>query len=111
MCCQILTEMGNESSCSLALLDMNINENVGASEALARQDPMIMESFSALMLLVRGQEGHPVCRKLSGGILAWLCVWGEVQICIWPSCCYCHSLSLAPVNQDWFYLPGPGSPR
>jgi len=23
--------------------------------------------------------------KLSGGMLAWLSVWGEVQICIWPS--------------------------
>jgi len=29
-----------------------------------------------------------------------------VQICIWPSWCHCHSLSLAPVNPDWFYLPG-----
>jgi len=25
---------------------------------------------------------------------------------IWPSRCHCHSLSLAPVNPDWFYLPG-----
>ena len=30
----------------------------------------------------------------------------KVQICIWPSWCHCHSLSLAPVNPDWFYLPG-----
>jgi len=36
--------------------------------------------------------------------------------CIWPSWCHCHSLSLAPVNPDWFYLPSftflaqPGSP-
>ena len=29
-------------------------------------------SFSALMLLVGGQEGHPACKKLSGGMLAWL---------------------------------------
>jgi len=43
---------------------------------------------------------------MSGGILAWLSVWDEVQICIWPSWCYCHSLSLVPVNPDWFYLPG-----
>ena len=28
--------------------------------------------FSALMLLVGRQEGHPACRKLSGGILVWL---------------------------------------
>ena len=32
-------------------------------------------AFSALMLLVRRQEGHPVCKKLSGGMLAWLCIW------------------------------------
>jgi len=30
----------------------------------------------------------------------------RVQIYIWPSWCHCHSLSLAPVNPDWFYLPG-----
>jgi len=41
--------------------------------------------FSALMLLVGWQEGHPVCNKLSGGVLAWLSEWSEVQICIWPS--------------------------
>jgi len=39
-------------------------------------------------------------------MLAWLSVWGELQISIWPSRCHCHSLSLAPVNPDWFYLPG-----
>jgi len=33
-------------------------------------------------------------------------VWDEVQTCIWPSGCHCHSLSLAPENPDWFYLPG-----
>ena len=26
------------------------------------------------------------------------CVWSEVQICIWPSWCHCHSLSLASVK-------------
>jgi len=33
-------------------------------------------------------------------------IWDEVQTCIWPSRCHCHSPSLAPVNPDWFYLPG-----
>jgi len=42
-------------------------------------------TFSALMLLVGWQEGHPACKNLSDGVLAWLSVWGEVQICIWPS--------------------------
>jgi len=54
-------------------------------------------AFSASTLLVGWQEGHPACKKLSGGMLAWLSVWDEVNICIWPSWCHCHSLSLAPV--------------
>ena len=55
-------------------------------------------TFSALTLLVGWQEGHLACKKLSGGMLAWLSVWSEVQTCIWPSCCHCHSLSLASVK-------------
>jgi len=52
-------------------------------------------SFSALMLLVVQQEGQGLlvgrqeerlaCKKLSGGVLAWLSVWSELQTCIWPS--------------------------
>jgi len=42
-------------------------------------------AFSALTLLIGQQEGHPACKKLSGGVLAWLSVWSEVQTCIWPS--------------------------
>ena len=55
-------------------------------------------AFSALTLLVGRQEGHPACKKQSGGVLAWLSVWSKVQACIWPSWCHCHSLSLAPVK-------------
>ena len=67
-------------------------------------------AFSALMLLVRQQEGHPACKKLSGGVLAWLSVWSEVQTCIWPSWCHCHSLLLASVKSRlvlpfWYRLP------
>jgi len=42
-------------------------------------------AFSALTLLVGRQEGHPACKKLSGGVLAWLSVWSKVQTCIWSS--------------------------
>jgi len=34
--------------------------------------PQTNFAFSALMLLVGRQEGHPACKKLSGGMLAWL---------------------------------------
>ena len=63
-------------------------------------------AFSALTLLVGRPEGHLACIKLSGVVLAWLSVWSEVRICISPSWCYCHSLSVAPVNPDWFYQIG-----
>jgi len=39
----------------------------------------LVDAFSALMLLVGRQEGHPACKKLTGGVLAWLSVWSEVQ--------------------------------
>ena len=31
-------------------------------------------AFSALTMLVGRQEGHPACKKQSGGVLAWLSV-------------------------------------
>jgi len=55
-------------------------------------------AFSALTLLAGRQQGHPDCKKLSGGVLAWLSVWSKVQTCIWPSWCHCHSLSLVSVK-------------
>jgi len=66
-----------------------------------------------LTLLVGRQEGHPACKKLSvsGGVLAWLSVWSEVQTCIWHSGFHCHSLSLASVKSRlvlpfWYRLTG-----
>jgi len=44
-----------------------------------------LNASSALTLLVGRQEGHPACKDLSGGVLAWLSVWSEVQTCIRPS--------------------------
>jgi len=45
-----------------------------------------------------GRKSIRPVKKLSGGVLAWLSVWSEVQTCIWPSWCYCHSLSLVSVK-------------
>ena len=79
--------------------------------AFAANDSYLFLSyaFSALTLLVGRQEGHPACKKLSGGVLAWLSVWSEVQTCIRPSRCHCHSLSLAPVKSrlvlSFWYRP------
>ena len=74
-------------------------------------------AFSALMQLVGQQEGHQACKKLSGEVLVWLSVSCEVQTCIWPSWCQCHSPSLASVKSRlvlpfWYRLtwvvPGKG---
>jgi len=56
---------------------------------------LLLLLFSTLMLSVlwRCWLGG---RK--GGVLAWLSVWSEVQTCIWPSWCQCHSLSLGSVK-------------
>ena len=59
---------------------------------------LILSAFSALTLLVVQQEEHLACKKLSSGVLAWLSVWSEMQACILPSWCHCHSLSLAPIK-------------
>jgi len=46
---------------------------------------LVCIAYSALTLLVGQQEGHPAYKKLSGGMLAWLSVRGEVQIRTWPN--------------------------
>jgi len=66
-------------------------------------------ALSALTLLVGRLEEHPACKKVSGGVLAWLYVWSEVQTCIWPSWCHCYSPSLASVKSRlilpfWYWL-------
>jgi len=43
---------------------------------------LVVVTFSDLTLFVGLQEGHPAIKKLSGGMLAWLCVWIKVHICI-----------------------------
>ena len=50
-------------------------------------------AFSALTMLVGGRKGIRPVKKQSGGVLAWLSVWSEVQTCIWPSWCHCHWVS------------------
>jgi len=62
------------------------------------------------MLLVGQQEGHPVCEKLSGGMLAWLFVWVRVQIFAYGPADAIATHYLAAVNPHWFYVFGVGLP-
>ena len=59
--------------------------NINVNSVLVYKLLSVLVAFSALTLLVGRQEGHPACKKLSGGVLAWLSVWSEVQTCICPS--------------------------
>ena len=46
-----------------------------------------------------GRKGiRPV--KTDRWVLVWLSVWSEVQTCIWPSWCHCHSLSFASLKSS-----------
>ena len=59
-----------------------------------------------------------VCKRLSGGMLAWLFSLGRGADLHMAQLMPLPSLSLASVNPDWFYFPGftflilahPGSP-
>ena len=56
-----------------------------------------------------GRKGIRPVKKLSSGVLVWLSVWSEVQTCIRPGWCHCHSLSLASVKSRlvlpfWYWL-------
>jgi len=56
-----------------------------ASNEIDDYSLVFIVAFIALTLLVGWQEGHPACKKLSVGMLAWLSVWSEVLTCIRPS--------------------------
>ena len=92
----IVQEKGIKWVCVRACVLTYLQPHVLLSDMYAVSHCFI--AFSALTLLVGRQEGHPACKKLSVGVLAWLSAWSEVQTCIWPSWCHCHSLSLAPVK-------------
>ena len=67
-------------------------------------------AFSALTLLVGRQEGHPACKKLSGGMLAWSSVWSEVQTCIWPLPLTVSCFSKIQIGFTFLVPADPGSP-
>ena len=68
-------------------------------------------AFSALTLLVGRQEGHPACKKQSGGMLAWLSAWGadlhiaqQMPLTLAISCSSKSRLVLAFLVLPFWYL-------
>jgi len=58
--------------------------------------------------LVGQHEGHLAFKKLSGGILAWLCVCSEMQICICPAdatATHCLLLHKIQIGFTFLVLP------
>jgi len=100
--------------CRLTRVSSSSSSSPGPQALIFRTFQVPEIDLSALTPLVGWQEGHPACKKLSGGVLVWLSVWGEVQICMWPSWCHCHSLSLSlsKIQTGFtFLVPAhPGSP-
>jgi len=82
VCVQLPT---NADNVALPTFARRIGLLLSTSHAATDQYFLPAGSFSALTLLVARQEGHPACKKLSGGVLVWLSVWSEVQTCIRPS--------------------------
>ena len=92
--CGIIEMDGGRFVCSVLLSTVHYVPFLGCN-ALSALWPSVLWCFGR-------QEGHPACKKPSGGMLAWLSVWSKVQTCIWPSWCLCHSLPLASVKSRWF---------
>ena len=83
-------QVGSATICGTTTKTVRLPNGVSIfrAELYATVNHILLEctdAFSALTLLVGRQEGHPACKKQSGGVLAWLSVWSEVQTCIWPS--------------------------
>jgi len=68
-------------------------------------------AFSALTLLVGRQEGHPACKKLSGGVLACYLSGARCRLAYGPADATATHCLLLQLNPDWFYFSGTGSPR
>jgi len=62
-----------------------------------------VHAFSALTLLVGRQEGHPACKKMSGGVLAWYLSEARCRLAYGPAdATAILTVSCFSKNPDWF---------
>ena len=78
-------EVNHKPDCRLPLLSARPAVTPATLKRAATNFAAWCFAFSDLTLLVGRQEGHPACKKLSSGVLAWLSVWSKAQTCILPS--------------------------
>jgi len=73
--------------------------------------PSVLHAFSALTLLVGRQEGHPACKKMSGGVLAWYLSEARCRLAYGPAdATAILTVSCFSKIQIGFCLSGTGSP-
>jgi len=66
---------------------------------------------NALTLLVGRQEGHPACKNLSGGLLAWLSVGADLHMAqLMPLLLTVSCFSKIQIGIAFLVLAHPGSP-
>jgi len=59
---------------AFSLFDLSVKQTKSSlTVTFYWRDLFYLLPCSALTLLVGLQEGHPACKKLSVGVLAWLC--------------------------------------
>ena len=75
----------NRTSCRVLVIRNLLLGYLAIGDAVRLSIIITVFTVSALTLLVGRQEGRPVCKTLSGGVLAWLSIWSKVQTCIQPS--------------------------
>ena len=67
-------------------------------------------TFSALMLLVAQQEGHPVCKKTEWWGAGVVMSGAKCRLAYGPADATATHCLLLKWNPNWFYLSGTGSP-
>jgi len=65
---------------------------------------MNLSDFFALRLWVGWQDGHLPCKTTEMWGAGMVICLGEVQICIWPSWCHCHSVSCSSKSRIATFL-------
>jgi len=72
-------------------------------------------AFSALMLLVGQKEGHPACKKLSGGVLAWYLSEARCRFAYGPADAMPLTISCSSKSRlvlpEWFCFSDASLPR